>query len=871
MSAAIDFNIPLGQKREQLTSRHWLTVFDELALRKNAPKGARIRLDLAKIEWMGHLPLLALCLGAQQVMIDRFAEVAVRMPFSGSVRAFLHRWKFPEVLEKKGVSIEGDQLDQHLRESFTHSCVLPIHPFAKAEQTKELIDALQGTGTQIYQLLRTAAFLDDEGIRGLAELIVRELCKNVMEHSATTADAFIFGRVSKKDDAVRHVYEENAAEWEKRFFQSVHGEGMTELVLGDSGVGIVRSLAEQALTFGKKTPAEILEWAFEPFSTSKQDSEDQTRGLWVVKNKVRDLRGVLYVRTADNQGGGISAWWDFLNKPMSDRPELIADKTPFIGTQYQILLPHMTEERPRTFISSDRAAAAAATRELRPVGFQIPSEPLPRGKRLGLRDAITAAGPDEVLFIDMSQMNPEAWERAQLDAVGRTIFETINDEVTAALKTNFRRVCLLNPTPDALRGLWSSNWIINLWKQHRVLQPVVMSEADAAKPPKVRFVIHDPNLRSREPGDTEASRRELHRLIGETLASEQVTRSSISPALTVEERNWLTLHLSMNSACVELRGDAEGRFTPAFDVESLANAVVEALLPVTLLKLVEQTFAKQDNAAQRVWYLLPSNRFCRNYVDPRILTQLDTPARNAMEKWIERRVADTRAHYAISYTSLAPMLLTRAARAMPGIRCIALKHYVGSEYEELDKSIERGSRVVIVAGISGSALTIERILERLEALECEVTVICLVNTFGNSPAKLPHLSALDAQGRCLRLLHTAVEIYDKLPEEYEHEPISAIDPDTLIPLPPVSFASQLKDGDFWKIVGESQGLSVQPTTYRGHDYTTLFLMRNIFKSTPGRQSRAVELAHAARNEESPVLQPPCAVACRRGHLRPAAA
>ncbi|HEX7138339.1 MAG TPA: hypothetical protein VF219_10845, partial [Vicinamibacterales bacterium] len=680
-------------------------------------------------------------------------------------------------------------------------------------------------------------------IRGLAELIIDELCKNVVEHSASADDAFIFGRVSKKDDDVRDVYENNAAPWETRFLRAVHGEGMTEIVLGDAGNGIVRTLAEQAAGYGKKTPKEILEWAFEPFSTRKRDSDDQTRGLWVVKNKVRDLRGMLYVRTSDNKGGGVSAWWDFLNDPLAEKPELDHDGTKFLGTQFQILLPHRTEERPRTFISCDRAAAASA-RKLRPIGFQIPREPPPVGASLGLRDAIGRLSPDEVLFIDMSLMNTAAWERKQLDKLGKTLFESFElllDDVAGGLKTHFRRVWLLNPDDDTLRRLESSNWIISLWKNHGILQPVVRSDADPTRTPSISFVIHDPNLGSGKPGDTPRSREVLYDLIRNAVGPDEVTRASIPASLSVEQRNWVTLHVSMNLACVELSGDADGHIAAAFDVESLANAVIEALLPMTLRERIDQTLENQNKAERPVWFRLPSNRYCRNYIDPRILTELETPARNAMEKWLEREIVDSGAQYAISYTSLAPMLLTRASRANPSIRTGEIKHYLVEEYEDIEKKTDSQTRVAILVGVTGSSTTIERILERLQALRCEVTVICLVDTAVLSPATLPLLSSLDAKGRVHCLYRQPIRVYDKLPESAEDDPVSPIDPDTLIPLPPVSFASKLTDGEYWQILGESQGLTGQPTTYRGRDFSTLPLMRNIFRSTRSRKARATEM------------------------------
>jgi len=126
------------------------------------------------------------------------------------------------------------------------------------------------TNTRLRNLLLTGAFLDERDIQGLADLIVFELCQNSVEHAETSRAAIIFGHVSRDNDPARPVYEQGAASWENAFFKSIRREGMTELVIGDSGIGIIESLREQAAMKAITKPGDVLAWAFEPFSTRKR-------------------------------------------------------------------------------------------------------------------------------------------------------------------------------------------------------------------------------------------------------------------------------------------------------------------------------------------------------------------------------------------------------------------------------------------------------------------------------------------------------------------------------------------------------------------------------------------------------------------------
>src|SRR6185436_420545 len=369
-------SVRVGQTGTTLMSAHWLDVLGQVTSGIRATPAREIELDLSEVYWIGHLPLLGLCMGVEEIHNAHFDRCSIRMPQNDPTRAFLQRWAFYKLAETKKFSWD-QSVENPYRQAKNTSCVLPIRRFAKLEDAKEVRDELRHTDTEVYNLLKTAAFLDEEDIRGLADLIVFELCKNAIEHGRTPADSFIFGRVSKSDERVR------PAPWEAAFFKAIRGEGMTEIVLGDAGVGIISSLTAKAKRHKKYAANDILEWAFAPFSTRKAQNEDHTRGLWAVRNKVRELRGVLYVRTSvDEPGrtGGVSASWDFFNEPSKDEPDIHRDQTRFRGTQIQILLPHRSPERPYTFISCSRAAAASARRVFRPRGLQIPVVPPANGK-----------------------------------------------------------------------------------------------------------------------------------------------------------------------------------------------------------------------------------------------------------------------------------------------------------------------------------------------------------------------------------------------------------------------------------------------------------------------------------------------------------
>jgi hypothetical protein len=794
----------------ELASDNWLELLRGFSAAVH-PNAETFELDLTRVTWIGHLPLLALCLGLQHIDQAQFAKRRARMPDSAKVRAFLHRWGFYDLLNQFHFEYDRGADSTTYSASQLATRVLPIRDFATTEEARDLRDRLRMADTDLRKVLRTASQLNDREIHGLADLVIYELCKNAAEHAVLKGKAFIFGRFSPPDDPARPVYVQHAAYWEKKVIAAMARKGITEIVLGDAGSGIVETLRDHARK--KKTPAQILEWAFEPLSTRKHESRQHTRGLWAVKNKIRELRGVLYVRTGDGAGGGLSAVWDFFSDPTNDEPDIRHDDVPFSGTQFQILLPHRTDPEPKTTIEWHHPAIAESGRDLTPRGFAIPPTP---PAALGLEDAIGEVKQDEVLFIDMSAM--KNWDKKDVERIAQEIYDGIKDH-------HYARLWLLDPSNNVLGDLQASRWLQLLWEEQAILIPVVTRRKD--KPPRVEYVISDVALIGDDPGDTPASRRALLYTIGVALSGEtfDAARNELDAA---DEQTWLSHALNNNKALVA----SNGHVVAALDIESLSTKATEALLVPTIKKKLEERFNSQ-RGRNAVWYRLPSRRFCRYYIGPHIFDQLSPTMKTALEGRLERMIRQTGAQYAVAFTSSAQKDLARAARAgIPGL--VVLERYVeAAALEELEKRIPNGSRAVLLVLISGSGRTIARLAKALTDRNVETTIVCAVDTTSDvDRAETAILGELAAAKRLRSIVQWPVPTVDELPTEGEEASLQTvvIDPETLLPLPPVDASGDLlSDGDFWTFIGESHALSAEPITYKGIDYTTLFWVRNLSK------------------------------------------
>jgi signal transduction histidine kinase len=809
----IDFR-PVGP---ELTSSRWL---DTLARTPEALlEGARgmVDLDLSSISWISHLPLLALCLSVQELVDARFEEKRVTMPDNQAVQAFLDRWRFHRFVGSHEFHIDAKPLTTPLSEAGIGSTVLEIQEVKSAADAEALRDTFRKRDTQLRHLLTNDSFLSEHDIHGLADLIVYELCENAGEHAQTPRPAIIFGHVSRDEDPTRSVSVRGAGSWEKPFFTSIRGEGMTEIVVGDSGVGIISSLREQAALEKITGEADVLRWAFEPFSTRKRDGAAHTRGLWAVKNKVRDLRGILYVRSGvirDARAvGGWSAAWDFFNDPSGDKPTMVEDKVPFGGTQVQIMLPHRMSRY--TFIEYHRPVLAGTARQLETREMLIPAEP----PVLNLYEEIAKLPDQTVLFIDMSQIDDAGWQRAEVDNVGRQIFDGLRRQIS--------RVWLLNPSDKILQYLQASSWVVDLWRQQGVLLPYARI-GDADTPPRVSFVVKEPTIRSSDRGDTPAARVRLVELISDSVEGAENIRVEKLDDLRADERSWVVNALGTNHSLINPLRDERGSFAAALDIETLGRRAVSSLLGRTIHATIAEKI-KAQREGPKMWYRLPSQVYCREYIDPRIFVELTPATRDALERWIEEKVARTNATHAVSYTTFATEMLTRAKRA-GAIRTLEpLRHYAPDYVREQLRVITPGSRVVLLAAISGSGKTLTDTIRILKARNIRTSVVTIIDT--TTPAERQTiLDVLESPADFHYRTRWEIEKHRAVPVDESHIPIAVVDPETLVPLVQApEVPTRLTDGQFWKLLSESDGVSVGAITYKGIDYTTMILLKNVLK------------------------------------------
>lgn len=777
-----------------------------------------IEIDLSAVTWIGHLPLLALCLGIQEADVAAFDERKMLMPTKPSVRAFLDRWGFYEFVLHHGFTWDLSA-DKQYSEALKNSRVLPIHGFERTADAEALRDIFRKTGTDVRNLLTSGAFLTERQVNGLADLIVFELCENAIEHSETRRRAYIFGRVSRENDRARRVYETHSARWEAAFFQGIRDEGMTELVIGDAGIGIVNSLRDQAkIRNAGETDEKILKWAFEPFSTRKRESNLHTRGLWAVKNKVRELGGILYLRTG-TPTGGLSVSWDFFNEPTRETPEVRPDDVEFSGTQVQILLPHRRVMR-RSWYRVRAPQLSTGARAFTQEAIQIPARPM---GSLSLKHVIETLEDRKVLFLDMAQMDDEAWDRAAIDEIGREIYDG------QGLKN--ARVWLLNPSEKALEALRVSEFVQRLWSEQALLLPVVDIK-EIGSVPKVQYVFSDPNVhnrksKSRDRGDTVRSRELLVELISRAAtAGDKIELEKLAADLPTHEEVWLTNSLQKNISLVELSDDDAVR--AALDIEMLARLAVDGVLRQTLEAAIQKKNVEQER--EQVLYKLPSTRYCSQYIDPRILSELNPAARAAIEKWVEEAIHRAKATYALSYSSFAADQLTRALRT-EGIQDFAqLEHYRPDDVAEKIGRIPPGTSVVLLIPISGSGQTIVNTAQMLAARGNRLSVVCVIDTMTDAERTMLRESSLDVDLQYLVRRPIEKWLFEHIPDELRELPVAVIDPETLLPIVPIPvLAPVLSDGEFWQLVATSKGLG-GAITYKGIAYTTLFWVRNLLRN-----------------------------------------
>ena len=660
----LPIEIPIGRiAGGHLTSGTYSAVLNAfLSKLPEVRSGGCARIDLGAVEWIDHLPLLSVCMAINQCAQLKLDPGEVVLPKSLERESFLERWGFFNLLDQLGVSAEISDNREPYEES-EYSRMLPITRVANIREVGLVRDLLLRAEGDLLKVLREQACLDDSDVSGLADLVVFELCKNVVDHSKCELGGFAIAHASRPSASQAGVRNRLAAPWEKEFYEQIKEEGATEIVVGDSGVGILTSLRDEARKRGAVTSEAILRYAFDPYSTSKAERRSKTRGLWCVKEKVREFSGLLYIRTRSEglsnvavatvvgRGGGraepsgVAAYWDFLNYPDQDEPQFVDDSCWFPGTQCQILLPQHKHDRPQTYVALH--LVEGRQRKSIPKPFGVPQQYVKEIVEESARRAIRGLQVDDVLFVDMSVMEDSSWDREAVDA----LMSVIRAEL---VRDGTRRIWLLNPTERTVNLMRVSTWVIALWKEQGVMLPVVrLKELD--RPPQVFPVLCDPDVRTKALGDTKLARTRLAEGMWTAVSDVPQPISGIVEKLGREEHSWVDDALSRNYAIAHSRRKQGRRqLVPEFEIQGLARAAGMMLLESELQSRVEKRLAKLLEGGPR-WYRLTSGVFCSEYVDDGIWHDLDAWLRNRIDLYGFRE-RPSRARFRVPPRGEAPAL-----------------------------------------------------------------------------------------------------------------------------------------------------------------------------------------------------------------------
>lgn len=794
-------------------------------------------IDLRRATWIGHLPLVALSLIVKRLAVAGATTVSVELPASGTTSAFLERWKFIALAHEHQFKVNVNAADaQQWRQSKTPR-VLDLQAIQAANTSPDLQH--WSADKELAHVLETAGFSDEYDVSGLADVVVHELWTNAAEHSAGTVPGFATAHVSNPDARTAAQRNAHAAEWETRLFDGISHDGVTEIVIGDAGVGFVDSLRKAAKAFEKTRPEAIAEWAFDAYSTSKQTLRQHTRGLWAVKEKIRQFRGVLYAYSGydfEGRRGGVELFWDFFNDPLQ-RDALAPRETPGpwapAGSYFQILLPHRTPKKRKTYVFVHTTASDLPA--LNPVA--LPLETAADADQISQR--VATLEPHDVLFVDMS--GTDGWQEDSLKSAAAAIARTF-------LVSAKHRLWLLNAPTRTQTILSTAEPLVELWREHGVLAPAVTVKTRAGSVVH-NFLVDNENLRKAgDAGDTELARRVLVDGINAAIEGEPVTLDRFSrdgdSELTKAERNWVHDALSRNQSVVRMvsRGTIV-YIEPAFDVFALSNAAFRALLPIKVETLVQEDIARQRAKEERVWYLLPGNRLCDVYVPPRFLEH-KYEMQSLADEWLEKEILRIAPQMAISFSIYADRLLPLAIKALPAIDTVNLPHYKdvhgGDAVRELGRQLRPGKRAVFLVGVSGSGRTLNLAAEEFAKSNVEGWILCLLDTLSASEwSEWKALSALRGKGRFKALATVPVE---KLREKPESGPeaewrMVTIDSDSLLPLRRTSDREKkLTDGRFWRLLADAHALSRNRVIFRGQEIPTYIWPRKLLSNAPFQQT-----------------------------------
>ncbi len=350
-------------------------------------KNTTVRFDLTPCEWCEIFSLSLISLWIWQLK-SQGKQITIIFPVDPDVHRFLVSYRFKEFLEDILVKIV--QTDLHSGHVRAREAVAPSYPltFVSEQSFRTLLADLKDpnrlsvllSGMEESEIVKSGAF---------RSVLLKELGDNVFLHGDGKAGHLMMTKISKLplDAPKRH-----ANKLEKLIYNSlkrIAGKSVLEIVIGDKGPGIAKSLRSQYTRENNISDAatvaecDLIEFAF-LFHTSRRSTEERLgeflnhfvkgsslppTGLYQLRELVRDYHGVLCIRS-----GASFIIYDF---PTDSQPTVArSDKglgssslCDFGGVQYRILIPTDQVPRPEstadaTVIAKRLASVSAVDQEL---------------------------------------------------------------------------------------------------------------------------------------------------------------------------------------------------------------------------------------------------------------------------------------------------------------------------------------------------------------------------------------------------------------------------------------------------------------------------------------------------------------------------
>lgn len=319
-------------------------ILQDSKITKVLSKDIEIFFDFSKIEWVNTSSLVEFILIVESLLeegyfvtialpnrnklkkeIDALKENQSLVPFITSainkrqiVRSWLYRLKFIRALSFEHKPIYKSRikiLDIFDKEVFNNpkgheaSDYYKIHNSLDAEQLKEgeiyhipllWIDDSGKHIEYINSILKSK--LDEIHVNAISDIIIKELTKNIIDHSQK-----YYGLFCAVIQKYKPKYISDYTPSENEFFNScIFGENIAEIFFGDSGIGLLKTLSQ---TNQGKSGSQLIKYSFDKWSSRyKYENLNSyldrgTRGLYHIRRIVQIYDGIITVKTGQYIGG----------------------------------------------------------------------------------------------------------------------------------------------------------------------------------------------------------------------------------------------------------------------------------------------------------------------------------------------------------------------------------------------------------------------------------------------------------------------------------------------------------------------------------------------------------------------------------------